>query len=43
MKDIYSVLKCDAKVVKRAQERLDGVDFEGQALGEEDEDELLDM
>ncbi len=43
LKDIYSVLKCDSKIAKRAQQRLDDVDLEEQTFGWHDFGKVLMM
>ncbi len=41
LKNIYSVLKCDAKIAKRAKRRLDEVEFEEEIYGWEDMDQVV--
>jgi hypothetical protein len=43
VKTVYPVLKCDTKIAKRMQKRLDEVEFEEETLGWEDTDRVLMM
>lgn len=43
LNSVYPVLKCDSKIAKKLQQRLDGVDLERDTLGFEDIDRMLMM